>query len=88
MVSQIEKDRMLYFIGVLVLWFLLRVYCRIVGSENKSEPYSLNKIYLGLYVAQNDQERNFANIIPVDQVSISEEEVRSVLLESKRLSHR
>ena len=79
---------MLYFISVMSLWFSLRVYCRIVGSVNESEPYSLNKVYLDPYVAQNDQERNFANIMPVDQVSISEEEVRSVLLESKRLSHR
>ncbi len=77
---------MIYFFGVLLLWFVLRVYCRIVSSITKSLPYDLNRIYLDPYEPEQDSSRSFARIQPLDEVELSEDLVRKVLIESKRLS--
>lgn len=77
---------MLYFIGVMLLWFLLRVYCRMANSNSRSLPYELNRVYLDPYEAKEISLLSFAKIRPIDEVELSEDEVRRVLEASKQLS--
>ena len=77
---------MLYFVGVMMLWFCVRIYCRMANSNSRSLPYELNRVYLDPYEAKEISLRSFAKIWPLDEVELSEDEVRRVLKASKQLS--
>ena len=77
---------MFYFISVFIIWFLVRLYCRIVYADRLSQPYHLNRVYLDPIDFKCTEKRSFASIRPVDELSIDEDEIRRVLIESKKLS--
>jgi hypothetical protein len=77
---------MLCFIGVLLLWFLVRLYCRIANVDQTSQPYELDKIYLDPITPDGGANKGYAIIQPEENWSISEDEVRRVLKASKELS--
>lgn len=77
---------MVYFIGVLVIWFLIRLYCRTVTVDHVSQPYELNRVYLDPFDSGGDAKKGYGFIRPEDEWSIGEDEVRQVLKESRELS--
>ena len=77
---------MLYLVGVIIIWFVIRVSCRYVSVTRERMPYELNRILLEPIEPVGEPLRSWAVIQPVDSLSISEAEIRAVLQASKALS--